>query len=126
MKAPFTAKPVEIARTRQRFSGFAWSPRPHVAFRYEYDENRHWTTTRIVDVDKPGDEGRLLWDMSSDELYKDPGSFVYTRLPSGAVVARMEGALTSTDCASSVPLITRPQALIARPCAVTNGSGEEQ
>lgn len=90
-KAPFTGKPAEITRTQQRFAGYVWTARPEVAFKYEIDENRHWQTTRIVDVDKPGDQGRLLWDMSSDELYKDPGSFVYTRLPSGAVVARMEG-----------------------------------
>ena len=90
-KAPFTGKPAEITRTQQRFAGYVWTARPGVAFQYEIDENRHWQTTRIVDVDKPGDQGRLLWDMSSDELYKDPGSFVYTRLPSGAVVARMEG-----------------------------------
>ena len=90
-KAPFAGKPEEIARTVQRFAGYVWTAKPEVAFLYEIDENRHWQTTRIVDVDKPGDAGRLLWDMSSDELYKDPGSFVYTRLPSGAVVARMEG-----------------------------------
>jgi len=90
-KAPFTGTPSEITRTKQRFGGYVWTARPEVAFLYEFDENRHWQTTRIVDVDKPGDQGRLLWDMSSDELYKDPGSFVYTRLPSGAAVARMEG-----------------------------------
>lgn len=91
LKAPFTAKPGEIARTKQRFSGYAWSPKPDTAFLYEYDENRHWQTTRIVDVDKPGDPGRVLWDMSSDELYKDPGSFVYRILPNGVSVVRMEG-----------------------------------
>ena len=90
-KAPFAGKPEEIARTVQRFAGYVWTAKPEVAFLYEIDENRHWQTTRIVDVDKPGDAGRLLWDISSDELYKDPGSFVYTRLPNGAVVARMEG-----------------------------------
>mgnify|MGYP001758494082 CR=1 FL=1 len=90
-KAPFAGKSEEIARTVQRFAGYVWTAKPEVAFLYEIDENRHWQTTRIVDVDKPGDAGRLLWDISSDELYKDPGSFVYTRLPNGAVVARMEG-----------------------------------
>jgi len=91
LKAPFTAEPTEITRTRQRFAGYAWSPKPDVAFLYEFDENRHWQTTRIVDVDKPGDPGRTLWDMSYDELYEDPGNFVYQRLPSGAAVVRMEG-----------------------------------
>ena len=91
LKAPFTAKPVEIGRTQQRFEGFAWSPKPGVAFRNEYDENRHWTTTRIVDVDKPGDDGRLLWDMSSDELYANPGSFVFDVQANGAATTRMDG-----------------------------------
>jgi dipeptidyl aminopeptidase/acylaminoacyl peptidase len=90
LKAPFTAKPTEIARTRQRFAGYAWSPKPDLAFLYEIDENRHWLTTRIVDVDKPGDPGRVLWDMSSDELYKNPGEFVYRVLPNGAHVVRMD------------------------------------
>lgn len=91
LKAPFAAKPVEIGRTKQRFSGFAWSPKADTAFLYEYDENRHWTTTRIVDVDKPGDAGRVLWDMSSDELYANPGSFVFEVQPNGAYTTRMDG-----------------------------------
>ncbi|MBN8922646.1 MAG: peptidase [Rhodanobacter sp. 68-29] len=90
-KAPFAGKPVEIARTKQRFVGYVWTPKPDVAFQYEIDDNRHWQTTRIVDVDKPGDAGRVLWDMSSDELYKDPGMFVYQVLPNGAYAARMDG-----------------------------------
>jgi dipeptidyl aminopeptidase/acylaminoacyl peptidase len=91
LKAPFTAKPTEIARTKQRFVGYAWSSKPELAFLYEEDENRHWQTTRMVDVDQPGDSGRVLWDMSSDELYKNPGDFVFHVLPSGAQVVRMDG-----------------------------------
>ncbi|HBS62023.1 MULTISPECIES: prolyl oligopeptidase family serine peptidase [Stenotrophomonas] len=91
LKAPFTGTPVEIARTAQRFEGIAWSADPAVSFLYENDENRHWRQTRIVDVDRPGQEGRLLWDLSSDELYGDPGNLVFTRLPNGASVVRQDG-----------------------------------
>lgn len=91
LKAPFTAKPTEIARTAQRFEGLAWTAQPDVAFLDENDENRHWRQTRIVNVDNPRQEGRLLWDLSSDELYEDPGNFVYQRLPNGAYVVRQEG-----------------------------------
>ena len=90
-KAPFTGKPQEIARTAQRFEGIAWSADPAVSFLFENDENRHWMQTRIVDVDQPKKEGRLLWDMSSDEQYAAPGNFVFKRLPSGASVVRQEG-----------------------------------
>lgn len=91
LKAPFAGKPVEIARTAQRFVGLDWTAQPQVAFLNEEDENRHWRQTRIVDVDRPGQPGRLLWDLSSDELYADPGTFVYQRLPNGAYVVRQEG-----------------------------------
>ncbi|MEE7548063.1 S9 family peptidase, partial [Xanthomonas sp. Kuri4-1] len=91
LSAPFTAQPVEIARTAQRFDGLAWTARPDRAFLNEEDENRHWRQTRIVDVDRPGQPGKLLWDLSSDELYADPGRFVYTVLPSGAYVVRQDG-----------------------------------
>jgi len=91
LRAPFNGKPVEIARTAQRFEGLAWSADPAVSFMFENDENRHWVQTRIVDVDQPKKEGRLLWDMSSDELYGDPGNLVFKRLPNGAAVVRQEG-----------------------------------
>ncbi|AWH25802.1 prolyl oligopeptidase family serine peptidase [Stenotrophomonas sp. YAU14D1_LEIMI4_1] len=91
LKAPFNGKPVEIARTAQRFEGLAWSADPAVSFLFENDENRHWVQTRIVDVDQPKKAGRLLWDMSSDELYGDPGNLVFKRLPNGAAVVRQEG-----------------------------------
>ena len=89
--APFSGQPTEIGRTRQRFAGFAWTPRRDVSFLTEVDENRHWQTTRIVDVDLPGLPGRVLWDLSSDEQYKRPGDFVFQVLPNGAYAVRMEG-----------------------------------
>ncbi|MCO5979344.1 S9 family peptidase [Ideonella oryzae] len=89
--APFSGQPTEIGRTRQRFAGFAWTPRRALSFLTEVDENRHWQTTRIVDVDQPGMPGRVLWDMSSDEQYKRPGDFVYQVLPNGAYAVRMQG-----------------------------------
>lgn len=91
LAAPFTAKPTEITRTRQRFAGLSWTPRRDTSFLLEIDENRHWQTTRIVDVDRPSAPGRLLWDMSYDEQYQDPGNFVYQVLDNGAYVVRMDG-----------------------------------
>jgi len=91
LKAPFTAAPVEITRTAQRFVGFAWSEKPNVAFLHEYDANRHWRKTFIVDVDQPQSAPRLLWDLSTDEKYANPGNFVFKRTPGGEVVVRTDG-----------------------------------
>jgi dipeptidyl aminopeptidase/acylaminoacyl peptidase len=90
-RAPFTGKPVEIARIKSRFDGIAWTAHADRAFLNEEDENRHWRTTSIVNVDNPTQPARVLWDLSSDELYEDPGNFVYRVLPNGAYVVREDG-----------------------------------
>jgi dipeptidyl aminopeptidase/acylaminoacyl peptidase len=90
-KAPFTAPPVEIARTAQRFAGFNWSADPKLAFLNEYDANRHWRHTAIVDVGAPKEKPRVLWDLSSDERYRNPGNFVFRQLPNGSYVVRQDG-----------------------------------
>jgi len=90
-KAPFSAPPVEIARTVQRYAGYDWSEKPGVALLTEYDHNKHWRKTFAVNVDDPQQKPRLLWDLSTDELYKDPGSPVWRELPNGARVLVQEG-----------------------------------
>jgi dipeptidyl aminopeptidase/acylaminoacyl peptidase len=91
LKAPFTAPAVEIARTEQRFVGFAWTERRDVALLREYDENRHWRRTFLMDVDHPEAAPRVLWDLSSDEKYADPGSPVYRQQADGRFLVRMQG-----------------------------------
>lgn len=90
-KAPFTAAPTELFRTEQRFSGFGWSEKPGLALLYEYDHNRHWTKTFIVNPDDPKQAPRLLWDLSTEEQYADPGNPVWRTLPNGYTVLRQEG-----------------------------------
>jgi dipeptidyl aminopeptidase/acylaminoacyl peptidase len=90
-RAPFASPPVEITKTVQRFSGFSWSETKGVTFLHEYDDNRHWRRTSIIDVDDPKAKPRTLFDLSSDEKYDDPGRMVHKRLPNGAWVVRQEG-----------------------------------
>lgn len=90
-KAPFTAPPVEILRTEQRFAGLDWGERADVSLLHDYDENKHWSRTYIANLDDPKAKPRLLFDMSSDEHYKDPGSPVYRVLPNGQYVMQQDG-----------------------------------
>ena len=90
-EAPFTTPPVEIARTEQRFVGFEWTEKRDVALLREYDENRHWRKTSLMDVDHPQAERRVLWDLSSDEKYADPGNPVYRVQADGQYLIRMQG-----------------------------------
>ena len=90
-KVPFTTPALEIARNEQRYVGLTWSERPSVALMTEYDNNRHWVKIFMVNVEDPTQKPRILWDLSSDELYKDPGSAVLRQLPNGRRVIRQEG-----------------------------------
>ena len=91
LKAPFSAAPVEIARTEQRFTGMSWGESPRTALLHEYDENRHWRRSFVVDVDDPAGKARLLWDLSTDEKYANPGAPVRRQLVNGAIVMRQDG-----------------------------------
>lgn len=92
LRAPFTSAPVELFRTEQRFSGLLWGEQPGLALRYEYDHNRHWLRAFLLDPDDPKQAPRLLWDLSAEEKYADPGNPVMRVLPNGAVVLRQEGS----------------------------------
>jgi dipeptidyl aminopeptidase/acylaminoacyl peptidase len=90
-KAPFTSAPIEITRTEQRFDGFLWGDQPSVTLLREEDQNRHWMRTFVIDVDDPSKKPRLLWDLSADEHYKDPGWPVFHVRPNGTWVVQQEG-----------------------------------
>jgi dipeptidyl aminopeptidase/acylaminoacyl peptidase len=89
--APFTSPPTEILRMEQRFDGFMWGEETNLALLTDYDENRHWTRTFVADVDHPTSHLRLLWDLSTDEHYKNPGYPVFKPLANGAAVVWQEG-----------------------------------
>jgi dipeptidyl aminopeptidase/acylaminoacyl peptidase len=91
LKAPFNTPAAEITRTEQRFGGFSWSEQPSIALLTEYDNNRHWTRTFIVDVDDLQQKPRLLWDLSTDENYANPGLPVTRQLANGSSVVRQDG-----------------------------------
>ncbi|AUH51521.1 S9 family peptidase [Chromobacterium sp. ATCC 53434] len=90
-KAPFTAAPVEILRTAQRFAGLDWSERADTALLSEVDLNKHWRQTRIVNIDDAKQPAKLLWDLSFDNKYADPGSPVHRTLASGERVIQLDG-----------------------------------
>jgi dipeptidyl aminopeptidase/acylaminoacyl peptidase len=89
--APFTSDSVEIARTEQRYQGIDWTERRGVGLLQEYDDNRHWRRTFLIDADRPDAKPRVLWDLSSDELYEDPGQPVYRVMPNGEWAVRQKG-----------------------------------
>ncbi|WP_082710247.1 alpha/beta hydrolase family protein [Burkholderia sp. TSV86] len=108
LKAPFDGAPREVLRLRQRYAGFAWTERPDLALLTEYDENRQWQRSFIVDVDTPSPAPRLLWDMSVNERYADPGNPVSRVLPNGFRVARVADGAIFLRGAGASPDGSRP------------------
>ncbi|MFZ2492848.1 MAG: prolyl oligopeptidase family serine peptidase, partial [Thermoanaerobaculia bacterium] len=108
LAAPFTAAPVEIARTEQRFSGIDWSERRGHGLLQEYDANRQWRRTFLVDVDHPETKPRLIWDMSVNESYADPGRPVYRLMPNGQYGVMQKGDTIFLSGRGASPAGDRP------------------
>lgn len=108
LKAPFTAAPVEITRTEQRYAGLSWSENASVALLSDYDVNRKWRRTWQLNVDDAKASRRLVWDMSSDEKYANPGVPVRRQLANGAWVMRQDGDTIFLSGTGSSPDGDRP------------------
>jgi dipeptidyl aminopeptidase/acylaminoacyl peptidase len=89
--APFTAAPTEMTRTEQRYAGYSWSENRSIALLADYDENKQWSRTWVVNPDDAKAKPNLLWDMSSQERYKDPGNPLWKQLPNGEWAIRLDG-----------------------------------
>ena len=108
LKAPFDSPAVEITRTEQRYAGFSWGEKPSIALLIEYDENRHWVRTLVMDVDDLQRKPRLLWDLSTDDRYANPGNPVTRQAPNGFSLIRMDGDSIYLDGTGASPDGDRP------------------
>lgn len=108
LAAPFTAKPVSIGTVTQRFAGLSWFADGGRALLDEYDENRHWRRTSLIDVDHPQAARRVLWDLSTDDRYADPGSPDTRSLANGAWVLREDAGALFLSGQGATPQGDRP------------------
>ncbi len=83
LEAPFSAASKELARTEHRFRGIQWGERAGLALVADYDRNRRWLRTFLLDADQPGSPGRLLWSRNVQDRYGDPGDPVTRTLANG-------------------------------------------
>ncbi|NWJ40578.1 MAG: prolyl oligopeptidase family serine peptidase [Geothrix sp.] len=85
--APFTAKPTELLQLQARLMGMEWGERGDLAVIREYDQDRRWTRTWLLNPARPA-EARLAFDLSRNDRYRDPGAFQSRLLPNGHVALR--------------------------------------
>jgi dipeptidyl aminopeptidase/acylaminoacyl peptidase len=91
---PFSAPPTELARTEKRFAGIEFGERGDFAILRDFDRDtlrgRAWffnpeptpDQAWTFHSDKPN-EKTLVWDMSTQDRYKNPGRPVYWPMPGG-------------------------------------------
>lgn len=101
LAAPFTGKPVELAKLKYRFTMRSMSLRGEgmgvsygdngLAFVRDYDRNRRWMRTLAVNIDRPGEDPKVVWERSINDRYGDPGAPVTRMLPSGKHVMLQQG-----------------------------------
>ncbi|MFN7957336.1 MAG: prolyl oligopeptidase family serine peptidase [Holophagaceae bacterium] len=91
--APFQAAPTELLRLKARLVAVDWAEGGHLAVVREYDRDRRWTRTWLLDPARPA-QARLAFDLSSNDRYRNPGTFQARLLPNGQTALReAEGRL---------------------------------
>ncbi|MDZ7344540.1 MAG: prolyl oligopeptidase family serine peptidase, partial [candidate division KSB1 bacterium] len=91
LAAPFSKRPNEVMKIQHRFSGFEWSARRDEVLLAEYDRDRRWRTTTFLNLTNPAKTRRVIFDLSVNDAYKDPGRPVYETRPNGESVFAQEG-----------------------------------
>jgi len=89
--APFTGKPNEVMKVQHRFSGFAWLPEKDRSLVSEFDRDRRWRTSSLVDLTKPVESRKVLFDLSINDAYKDPGVPLTVSRPDGTRTILQDG-----------------------------------
>lgn len=91
LAAPFSGQPVEVIKTEHRLMGTYWGERNGLLQVGDFDRDRRWRRSFLLNADRPSEPPRLLFSLSMRERYKNPGSPVFRTLPSGHRVMLQHG-----------------------------------
>jgi dipeptidyl aminopeptidase/acylaminoacyl peptidase len=82
LPAPFTGEPAVAFSVRHRCLGWLNMDQPGGVLMTEHDRDRRWLTTWLCDLSAPA-RNRVVFDLSADDDYADPGSPLMTTHPDG-------------------------------------------
>jgi dipeptidyl aminopeptidase/acylaminoacyl peptidase len=92
LPAPFRGEPTELLRFEHRFTGaIMWGERDGLAFVSDYDRDRRWQRTFLINADRPEAAPRLVWERSVRDRYRHPGTPLLRTLPNGERVLWQSG-----------------------------------
>jgi dipeptidyl aminopeptidase/acylaminoacyl peptidase len=91
LKAPFAGQPAEVFKTEHRFRGLEWDESGQMAFVRDYERDKRWLRTQLLDAKNPSAPPRVVWSHSSNERYNHPGTPLMRTLPTGQRVIERHG-----------------------------------
>jgi dipeptidyl aminopeptidase/acylaminoacyl peptidase len=83
-------EPKELMKIQHRFSGFGWLGKRDQVIVTESDRDRRWRTSTLLDFSNLAFR-KVLFDLSVNDAYKDPGRPVYRLRPDGERVIVQDG-----------------------------------
>ncbi|MGH9522378.1 MAG: prolyl oligopeptidase family serine peptidase, partial [Terriglobales bacterium] len=98
LAAPFTGQPVELVKLEQRLGGggfgrgggaLLWGEK--FAFVSDYDRNKRWVRTFMIDPDNGAQAPKLVWSRSIQDRYGDPGTPMMLERKDGTRVIAQSG-----------------------------------
>lgn len=108
LDAPFSNMPAEVLKITHRFSGFEWLPRQDEVLISEYDRDRRWRTTALMNLSRPQESRRVLFDLSVNDDYGDPGEPLTELRPDGQRVVIQNGEVVYLSGWGATPEGNRP------------------
>jgi dipeptidyl aminopeptidase/acylaminoacyl peptidase len=90
LNAPFQGQPNEILKVQHRFGGLRWTAKPEQALLTEFDRDRRWNTTSLIDLGDPS-RRRVVFDLSINDAYKNPGTPLTQVRPDGHTTVLQDG-----------------------------------
>lgn len=90
LRAPFAGQPAELVKTEQRFTSMNWGEKDGLLLVTDYERDKRWVRTFMVNADKPGTP-KLIWSRNQQDRYKDPGTPITRTTGSGQRVVLQYG-----------------------------------
>jgi dipeptidyl aminopeptidase/acylaminoacyl peptidase len=88
LKAPFNGAPRELYKTEHRFAGMQFGEKDGLAFISDYDRDRRWSRTFMMNLDS-SETPKMIWSRNVQDRYGDPGTPI-TRLLHGNMRAILQ------------------------------------
>jgi dipeptidyl aminopeptidase/acylaminoacyl peptidase len=107
LHAPFPSEPEECFRAQQRITGLQWFDAQDELLLYEHDRERRWLSASRVDLRAPHAR-KVLWDLSVNDVYGNPGRPVLDRKPDGEQVILQDGDAFYLNAPGASPQGLRP------------------